>query len=39
MLNGLYDAKLDYQPVLAIVGQQTLAGIGGSEQVEEEAGV
>ena len=34
MLNGLYDAKLDHTPVLAIVGQQTLAGIGGSEQQE-----
>ena len=22
LLNGLYDAKLDHQPVLAIVGQQ-----------------
>src|SRR5436190_3363876 len=34
LLNGLFDAKLDHQPVLAIVGQQTLAGIGGSEQQE-----
>jgi pyruvate dehydrogenase (quinone) len=34
MLNGLYDAKLDHTPVLAIVGQQALAGIGGSEQQE-----
>src|SRR3954464_6278980 len=34
MLNGLYDAKLDHQPVLAIVGQQALAGAGGSEQQE-----
>lgn len=34
LLNGLYDAKLDHQPVLAIVGQQTLAGAGGSEQQE-----
>ena len=23
LLNGLYDAKLDHQPVVAIVGQQT----------------
>lgn len=22
MLNGLYDAKLDHQPVIAIIGQQ-----------------
>src|SRR5579885_3301850 len=34
LLNGLYDAKLDHQPVLAIVGQQVLAGMGGSEQQE-----
>ncbi|MDB4878529.1 MAG: thiamine pyrophosphate-requiring protein [Gemmatimonadetes bacterium] len=34
LLNGLYDAKLDHQPVLAIVGQQALAGAGGSEQQE-----
>ncbi|HEX4681453.1 MAG TPA: thiamine pyrophosphate-requiring protein [Gemmatimonadaceae bacterium] len=34
MLNGLYDAKLDHTPVLAIVGQQALAGVGGSEQQE-----
>jgi pyruvate dehydrogenase (quinone) len=34
MLNGLYDAKLDHQPVVAIIGQQSLAGIGGSEQQE-----
>src|ERR671921_1383955 len=34
LLNGLYDAKLDHQPVLAIVGQQARAGIGGSFQQE-----
>ena len=34
LLNGLYDAKLDGQPVLAIVGQQALAGLGGSMQQE-----
>jgi len=34
MLNGMYDAKLDHTPLLAIVGQQALAGIGGSEQQE-----
>jgi pyruvate dehydrogenase (quinone) len=34
MLNGMYDAKLDHTPLLAIVGQQTMAGIGGSEQQE-----
>src|SRR3954469_8273021 len=30
MLNGLYDAKLDHQPVLAIVGQQSRAALGSS---------
>ena len=34
LLNGLYDAKLDHQPVVAIVGQQAQAGLGGSEQQE-----
>ncbi len=34
LLNGLYDAKLDHQPVLAIVGQQARAGIGGHYQQE-----
>lgn len=30
LLNGLYDAKMDHQPVLAIVGQQQRAAIGTS---------
>jgi len=34
LLNGLYDAKLDHQPVLAIVGQQASAAIGGNYQQE-----
>ncbi|HEX5074910.1 MAG TPA: thiamine pyrophosphate-requiring protein [Gemmatimonadaceae bacterium] len=34
LLNGLYDAKLDHQPVVAIVGQQAFAGVGGSAQQE-----
>jgi pyruvate dehydrogenase (quinone) len=34
LLNGLYDAKLDHQPVLAIVGQQARAGLGGNYQQE-----
>jgi pyruvate dehydrogenase (quinone) len=34
LLNGLYDAKLDHQPVVAIVGQQAFAGVGGSTQQE-----
>lgn len=34
LLNGLYDAKMDHQPVVAIVGQQTRMAIGGSYQQE-----
>src|SRR5438309_4551516 len=34
LLNGLYDAKLDHQPVVAIVGQQARAAIGASYQQE-----
>lgn len=34
LLNGLYDAKLDHQPVLAIVGQQARSALGGSYQQE-----
>jgi pyruvate dehydrogenase (quinone) len=34
LLNGLYDAKLDHQPVVAIVGQQARLGLGGSYQQE-----
>src|SRR5690348_2087477 len=34
LLNGLYDAKMDHQPVLAIVGQQARAAIGGAYQQE-----
>ena len=34
LLNGLYDAKLDHQPVLAIVGQQDRAAMGGHYQQE-----
>src|SRR5215207_7021770 len=34
LLNGLYDAKLDHQPVLAIVGQQARAALGGDYQQE-----
>src|SRR3954452_17424875 len=28
LINGLYDAKLDHQPVLAIVGQQKRTTVG-----------
>jgi pyruvate dehydrogenase (quinone) len=34
LLNGLYDAKLDHQPVVAIVGQQARTALGGSYQQE-----
>jgi pyruvate dehydrogenase (quinone) len=34
LLNGLYDAKLDHQPVLAIVGQQSRTALGGNYQQE-----
>jgi len=34
LLNGLYDAKLDHQPVVAIVGQSARTAIGGSYQQE-----
>jgi pyruvate dehydrogenase (quinone) len=34
LLNGLYDAKLDHQPVLAIVGQQSRMALGGNYQQE-----
>ena len=34
LLNGLYDAKLDHQPVVAIVGQQAQMSLGGSYQQE-----
>lgn len=34
LLNGLYDAKLDHQPVVALVGQQARAAMGGNYQQE-----
>ncbi|MDB6111343.1 MAG: thiamine pyrophosphate-requiring protein [Pedosphaera sp.] len=34
LLNGLYDAKMDHQPVLALVGQQSRASLGGDYQQE-----
>jgi pyruvate dehydrogenase (quinone) len=30
LLNGLYDAKMDHQSVVAIIGQQARAALGGS---------
>src|SRR5438552_16830368 len=34
LLNGLYDAKMDHASVVAIVGQQARAAIGGDYQQE-----
>ncbi|AWN22762.1 thiamine pyrophosphate-requiring protein [Deinococcus irradiatisoli] len=34
LINGLYDAKMDNQPVVAIVGQQGLASLGTFNQQE-----
>lgn len=34
LLNGLYDARLDHQPVVAIVGQKSRKSLGGSDQQE-----
>jgi pyruvate dehydrogenase (quinone) len=34
LLNGLYDAKMDHVPVVAIVGQQARPALGGSYQQE-----
>src|SRR3569623_1453562 len=36
LLTGLYDAAMDHQPVVAIVGQSTRMAIGGSYQQEED---
>jgi pyruvate dehydrogenase (quinone) len=34
LLNGLYDARMDHQPVVAIVGQQSRMVMGGAYQQE-----
>ena len=34
LLNGLYDAKMDHQPVVAIVGQAARTAMGGAYQQE-----
>ncbi|MDQ2663981.1 MAG: thiamine pyrophosphate-requiring protein [Candidatus Eremiobacteraeota bacterium] len=39
MLNGLYDAKLDHMPVVAIVGQTATSAIGGNYQQEVDLNV
>jgi len=38
LLNGLYDAKLDHAPVVAIVGQQARMALGGDYQQEVDLG-
>lgn len=38
LLNGLYDGRLDHQPVVAIVGQQARSAIGGHYQQEVDLG-
>ncbi len=38
LLNGLYDAKMDHQPVVAIVGQQPRTALGGHQQQEVDLG-
>jgi pyruvate dehydrogenase (quinone) len=38
LLNGLYDAKMDHQPVLAIVGQAARSAMGGAYQQEVDLG-
>jgi pyruvate dehydrogenase (quinone) len=39
LLNGLYDAKLDGKPVVALVGQQHRSALGSTYQQEVDAGV
>jgi pyruvate dehydrogenase (quinone) len=39
LLNGLYDAKLDHQPVVAIVGQQKTMSLGANYQQEVDLNV
>jgi pyruvate dehydrogenase (quinone) len=39
LLNGLYDAKMDHQPVVAIVGQASTMALGGSYQQEVDLNV
>ena len=38
LLNGLYDAKLDHQPVVAIIGQQKRMSLGANYQQEVDLG-
>lgn len=34
LLNGLYHARMDYQPVVALIGQQSRTSLGSSYQQE-----
>lgn len=38
LLNGLYDARMDHQPVVAIVGQQAVSALGSDFQQEVDLG-
>jgi pyruvate dehydrogenase (quinone) len=38
LLNGLYDAKMDHQPVVAVVGQSARTAMGGDYQQEVDLG-
>ena len=38
LLNGLYDAKMDHQPVVAIVGQSATTALGSQYQQEVDLG-
>ena len=39
LLNGLYDAKMDHMPVVAVVGQAARSAVGGNYQQENDLGV
>jgi len=39
LLNGLYDAKLDHAPVVAVIGQQKRVSLGAEYQQEVDLGV
>lgn len=38
LVTGMYDARADHQPLLAIVGQQALGALGGHYQQEVDLG-
>ena len=39
LLNGLYDAKMDHMPVVAVVGQAARSAVGGNYQQENDLNV